>query len=262
MLLAVDSGNTNTVFGLHDGSKWRAIWRLSTDPTRTADEYAATLHALFELEECALKDVDGCVISTVVPQSIFHFRNLSRRHFGFEPVIVQDLAGLGVPIRLDNPREVGADRLVNALAAYAEYGGPLIIIDSGTATTFDVIGADGAFEGGVIAPGINLSLKALHEAAAKLPRIAIVPPPSAIGRNTVHAMQSGVYWGYVELIEGMVRRIRAEYDAPLRVVATGGVVSLFEKRSKAIDIFDHDLTLKGLLAVHERLGGRAAEADA
>lgn len=262
MFLAIDCGNTNAVFGLHDGERWRAVWRISTDPSRTADEYAAALHGLFRLENLRLAEVDACVVSTVVPQSIFHFRNLSRRHFGFEPIIVQDVHGLGVPIRLDNPKEVGADRLVNAIAAYEAHGGPLIIIDSGTATTFDVISADGAFEGGVIAPGINLSLKALHEAAAKLPRIAIAPPPGAIGKNTIHAMQSGVYWGYIELIEGMVRRIREEYGAPMKVVATGGVVSLFEGRSRCIDVFDHDLTLRGLLLIRERLGGRADEAAA
>ncbi len=253
MLLAIDAGNTNTVFGLHDGGDWRAQWRLSTEPTRTADEYAALLIALLSQQNLRLDQVTGCVISTVVPQATFHFRNLCRRYLQAEPLIVQDVEDVGVDIRIEKPREVGADRLVNAVAGFERYGGPLILIDSGTATTFDVIGPDGAFEGGVIAPGVNLSLRALNDAAAKLPRIAIAPPSSPIGVDTVTAMQSGVFWGYVELIEGMVRRIRGAYGRPLKVIATGGVVSLFEGQTDVVDVFDPELTLRGLLLIHQRL---------
>jgi type III pantothenate kinase len=253
-LLAIDAGNTNTVLGLHDGSRWTAQWRLSTEATRTADEYAALMANLMNFNGQSLSDITASVISTVVPQSIFHLRNLCRRYFNCEPIIVQEGHHIGMPIRIPSPGEVGADRLVNAVAAYTEYGGPLVIVDSGTATTFDIVSADGAFEGGIIAPGINLSLRALYEAAAKLPRIAIAAPECVVGRDTVTAMQSGVFWGYVELIEGLVRRIKTERQEAMHVVGTGGVVSLFQDHTEIVDIFDADLTLKGLLAVHQRCG--------
>ena len=254
MLLAIEQGNTNTLFAVHDGETWLAQWRTATYSTRTADEYAVWLSQLLELANLKLTDIDGCIISSVVPQSIFHLRNLARRYLHVEPLVVGDNAELGVPVRIDKPSEAGADRLVNALGAHGKYGGPLIVIDSGTATTFDVIAADGGFEGGVIAPGINLSMQALHEAAAKLPRIAIQRPERdrVVGTDTVTAMQSGVFWGYIAMIEGMIARIKAERPEQFTVVATGGVVSLFEGATEAIDHFDPDLTIRGLLEIHRR----------
>lgn len=258
MLLAIDCGNTNTLFAIHDGEDWCAQWRSGTDSTRTADEHAVWLSQLMALQGFRFEDVTGCVISTVVPQALFNLRNLSRRYFECEPVIVgENGVDLDIEVRLERPQDAGADRLVNALGARAAYDGALIIIDSGTATTFDVIAADGAFEGGIIAPGINLSMQALHAAAAKLPRVAIAKPDRVIGRDTVSAMQSGVFWGYIDLIDGLVERIRAEYAAPMTVVATGGVVSLFDGASRTIEHYDPDLTIRGLLAVWRKNGGDA-----
>jgi type III pantothenate kinase len=252
MLLAIEQGNTNTLFAIHDGVDWIAQWRTATDSMRTADEYAVWLHQLLEMRGLKLDDIDGCIVSSVVPQSVFNLRNLSRRYLHVEPLVVGENVDLGVEIRIEKPSEAGADRLVNAIGAHMAYPGPLLVIDSGTATTFDVIAADGAFEGGAIAPGINLSMQALHTAAARLPRVAIQRPHHAIGKDTVAAMQSGVFWGYIGLIEGLIGRIKAEYPEPLTVVATGGVASLFEGATLAIDHFDHDLTIRGLLEIRRR----------
>lgn len=255
MLLAIEQGNTNTVFAVHDGTNWLSQWRSATDPSRTADEYGVWLSQFLQMRELTLKDLHACIISSVVPQSIFHLRNLSRRYLHTEPLVIGENAVLGVEIRIDKPSEAGADRLVNAVGAHAAYPGPLIVVDSGTATNFDVIAADGAFEGGVIAPGINLSMQALHQAAARLPRVAIQRPKCVIGRDTVTAMQSGVFWGYMALIEGMIDRIRGEYGADMTVVATGGVASLFEGATDKIDIFDPDVTIRGMLEVWRRNQG-------
>ena len=252
MLLAIEQGNTNTLFAVHDGVEWIAEWRSATESTRTADEYAVWLHQLLELQGLGLKNLDGCIISSVVPQSIFNLRNLSRRYLKVEPMVIGENVDLGMRVTIEKPSEAGADRLVNAIGGYASYGGPLIIIDSGTATTFDVVSADGAFEGGVIAPGINLSMQALHTAAAKLPRVAIQRPERVIGQDTVGAMQSGVYWGYVGLIEGLIERIKREYVRPMTVVATGGVASLFVGATNKIDKFDGDLTIRGMLEIWRR----------
>jgi type III pantothenate kinase len=188
----------------------------------------------------------------VVPQSLFHLRNLARRYLKAEPLVIGENADLGIALRIDNPAEAGADRLVNAVGAFAGYGGPLIVVDSGTATNFDIIGADGAFEGGVIAPGVNLSMEALHKAAARLPRVAIQRPPKVIGTDTVGNMQSGIYWGYVSLIEGLITRIKAEYGRPMKVIGTGGVASLFHGATDMIDVFDPDITVRGLLEIWRR----------
>ena len=254
MLLAVEQGNTNTTFALHDGTRWIAQWRTATDPARTADEYAVWLHQLLSMQQMKLADIDGCIVSSVVPQSVFNLRNLARRYLKVEPLVVGENVELGIDIRIDKPSEAGADRLVNAIGGFLKYGGPLILIDSGTATTFDVVGEDGGFEGGLIAPGINLSMQALHSAAARLPRIAIARPAHVIGRGTVEAMQSGVFWGYVALIEGLIDRIRAEYGASMQAIATGGVASLFEGATSKIDAFDPELTLRGLLEITRRNG--------
>jgi type III pantothenate kinase len=252
MLLAIEQGNTNTLFAVHDGAEWTAQWRTATDASRTADEYAVWLSQLLTMRGLSIGQLDGCIISSVVPQSIFNLRNLSRRYLHVEPLVVGDNVDLGIPVRILKPSEAGADRLVNAIGAHLIYPGDLIIIDSGTATTFDVVAADGAFEGGVIAPGINLSLQALHEAAAMLPRIAIQRPDKVIGKDTVSNMQSGVFWGYVALIEGLVARIKAEWGKPMTVIGTGGVASLFEGATSSIDRFDPDLTIRGLLEIWRR----------
>ena len=252
MLLAIEQGNTNTLFAVHDGESWIAQWRTATEASRTADEYAVWLTQLLAMRDIALTSLDGCIISSVVPQSIFNLRNLARRYLSVEPLVIGDNVDLGIPVRINKPSEAGADRLVNAIGAHLVYPGDLIVIDSGTATTFDIVAADGAFEGGAIAPGINLSLQALHEAAAMLPRIAIQKPDRVIGNDTVSNMQSGVFWGYVGLIEGMVARIKAEWGQPMTVVGTGGVASLFEGATDSIDRFDPDLTIRGLLEIWRR----------
>jgi type III pantothenate kinase len=252
MLLAIEQGNTNTLFAVHDGDDWIAQWRTATEASRTADEYAVWLSQLLAMRGLSIGQLDGCIISSVVPQSIFNLRNLSRRYLSVEPLVVGDNVELGMTARITKPSEAGADRLVNAIGAHLVYPGDLIVIDSGTATTFDVIASDGAFEGGAIAPGINLSLQALHEAAAMLPRIAIQRPDRVIGKDTVTNMQSGVFWGYVALIEGMVARIKAEWGNPMTVIGTGGVASLFEGATESIDRFDPDLTIRGLLEIWRR----------
>jgi type III pantothenate kinase len=252
MLLAIEQGNTNTLFAIHDGREWIAQWRASTESSRTADEYAVWLMQLVQLQGLGLDDFKACIISSVVPQSIFNLRNLSRRYLKVEPLVIGDNAELGIEVRIEKPSEAGADRLVNAIGGFMSYGGPLIIIDSGTATTFDVVGADGAFEGGVIAPGVNLSMQALHTAAAKLPRVAIQRPDRIIGKDTVEAMQAGVFWGYIGLIEGLISRIKQDYGHPMKVIATGGIVSLFEGATDAIDVFDGDLTIRGMLEIYRR----------
>ena len=252
MLLAIEQGNTNTLFAVHDGESWIAQWRAATDSSRTADEYAVWLSQLLHMAGLQFGVLDSCIISSVVPQSIFNLRNLARRYLHVEPLVIGENAELGIQVRIDKPSEAGADRLVNALGAHIVYPGDLIVIDSGTATTFDVIAADGGFEGGVIAPGINLSMEALHSAAAKLPRVAIQKPQRVVGTDTVGAMQSGVFWGYVALIEGLIARIKAERDKSMTVIASGGVASLFHGATTAIDHFDPDLTIRGLLEIHRR----------
>ncbi len=254
MLLAIEQGNTNTMFAVHDGGEWIAQWRSATESTRTADEYAVWLNQLLQMRGLELKALDACVISSVVPQSIFNLRNLSRRYLQVEPLVIGENAKLGIEVRILKPSEAGADRLVNAIGAHVVYPGDLIVIDSGTATTFDVVAGDGGFEGGVIAPGINLSMQALHDAAAKLPRVAIQRPEGnrAIGTDTVSAMQSGVFWGYIGLIEGLVTRIKSEWGKPMTVIGTGGVASLFQGATDAIDHFDPDLTIRGLLEIWRR----------
>ena len=252
MLLVVDAGNTNVVVAIHDGAAWRGIWRIRTDAQRTSDEYAVWLLSLLERARLKAEDVSSAVIGTVVPAALYHLRRLCRDWFSIEPLIARAALDWGFDIKVDNPDEVGADRLLNALAGHHRFGGPLIVVDFGTATTFDVIDQAGAYLGGVIAPGINLSLEALHHAAARLPRIGIGRPQAVIGRATVPAMQSGVYWGYVGLIEGLVQRIKGEYGGPMKVVATGGLAPLFAEGTLMIEQIDPDLTLDGLRMLAER----------
>jgi type III pantothenate kinase len=246
MLLVVDAGNTNVVFAVHDGHLWRGIWRIATDPQRTSDEYAVWVLALFQLSGIDRAAINAAVIGTVVPAALYHLRRLCRDWFTTEPLVARAHLDWGFEIKVDQPGEVGADRLLNALAAQSRYGGPLVVVDFGTATTFDVVDADGAYLGGVIAPGINLSIEALHKAAARLPRIGIGRPQAVIGRATVPAMQSGIYWGYVGLVEGLVARIAGEYGRALKVIATGGLAPLFAEGTPVIEQIDPDLTLDGL----------------
>lgn len=252
MLLAIDAGNTNVVFAVHDGIEWRGRWRIATRDDRTSDEYAVWLLTLFQHVGLKATDVTRCVIGTVVPAALYDLRRLSRVWFDCEPLIARAPLDWGFEIRVDQPNEVGADRLLNSLAAHTLYRGPLIVIDFGTATTFDVVAEDGAYVGGVIAPGISLSIEALHRAAARLPRIGIGRPQAVIGRGTVPAMQSGIYWGYIGLIEGLVSRITTEYGVPLKVVATGGLAPLFAEGTTIIEKTDPDITLEGLRLLAER----------
>lgn len=257
MLLALDVGNTNTVFALVRDGEMVAQWRASTSSQWTADEYAVWLSQMLSIDgRFSLSDIKDCIISTVVPQSLFNLRNFARRYCAQEPIIVDETTIPGVDVRIDRPSEVGADRLVNAVGAHIQFSGPLVVVDSGTATNFDIVAADGAFLGGIIAPGINLSMQALHQAAARLPRVAIERPAKVIGTTTVGAMQSGVFWGYMDLIEGLIVRIEQEFGAPMTVVATGGISSLFRGATDKIHHFDPDLTIRGLTEIARRLRGK------
>jgi len=249
MLLAIDAGNTNLVFALVDGQEIKARWRIATDPRRTADEYAVWLHQLLELEGFGRDAVTSVIIGTVVPRALHNLEVLSQKYFGVTALV----AGQGDaewPLALDvaDPQSVGADRALNVMAAHAKHQGDLLVIDFGTATTFDVVDFTGAYKGGIIAPGINLSLDALVSAAAKLPRIAIAAPEdqSVVGRTTETQMLIGVYWGYVAMIEGLVARLKAEIGRPVTVITTGGLAILFDKNTDAFDVIEPDLTIQGL----------------
>ncbi|RQW45372.1 type III pantothenate kinase [Novosphingobium sp. LASN5T] len=256
MLLAIDVGNTNVVFALYAGRTIKSRWRVATDPRRTADEYAVWLLQLMQLQGFAADDVDQIIVSTVVPRALHNLQVLAQKYFHRDALIAgQQPIEWGIDIDVDEPRSLGADRAVNAIAAHAKYPGDLIVVDFGTATTFDVVDFNGAYKGGIIAPGINLSLEALVNAAAKLPRIAIAPPSrtnSVIGRNTEDQMQIGVFWGYVSLMEGLIARMRAEVGRPAKVIATGGLAVLFGDHTTIFDHVDTDLTLDGLAILAER----------
>ena len=260
MLLVIDAGNTNIVFAVHDGKDIRAEWRAVTETTRTADEYAVLLAPLFALQSLSFADIDSAVIASVVPAALFDIRLFCRRYIHCEPLVVGEPdVDLGIGINVDRPEVVGADRLVNTVAAHARYKGALIVVDFGTATTFDVVSEKGDYEGGVIAPGVNISAEALHQSAAMLPRVAVHRTQSVIGKDTVPAMQSGLYWGYVGLIEGIVARIKQEYGRPMTVIGTGGLASPFHKQTQVIDHLDPDLTIRGLVLIHERNAKAAKE---
>ncbi len=255
MLLAIDAGNTNVVFALLEGGEVRARWRIATDPRRTADEYAVWLSQLLSLEGYDRSDVTGVIIGTVVPRALHNLQVLSSKYFKTEAVIAgQGEAEWGFQLDVEEPQGLGADRALNMIAGHARHPGDLIIIDFGTATTFELVDYRGAYKGGIIAPGINLSLDALVTAAAKLPRIAITAPQSAsvIGRNTVDQMHIGIYWGYVAMIEGLVARMKAEIGRPVKVIATGGLAVLFEKHTDVFDALEADLTIQGLAMLWER----------
>jgi type III pantothenate kinase len=259
MLLVVDVGNTNTVIGVFevaaDGKEkhgLRAHWRIETRQGRTGDEYAATLHELFSLAELDWKSITAGIVATVVPPALFSVEELFRRHFKFTPLVVGPGLKTGMPILYDNPREVGADRIVNAVAAYEHWRQGCIIVDFGTATTFDLVTPKGEYAGGAIAPGVTTSADALYEAAAKLPRVEIVRPSTVIGRNTVASMQAGLFYGYVGLVDEIVTRMLKQVDHPCKVIATGGLAPLIAKDSRTIEHADEMLTLVGLRLLWER----------
>ena len=259
MLLAVDAGNTNIVFALFEGREIRARWRIATDPRRTGDEYAVWLLQLLEIEGIERTSVDRMIVSTVVPRARHNLEVLGEKYFGLSPLMAGEGASdWDFPIDVDEPRSLGSDRAVNAIAAHAAHGGDLIVVDFGTATTFDVIDFNGAYKGGIIAPGINLSLDALVNNTAKLPRIAIEAPrdASVIGRNTEDQMQIGVFWGYVAMMEGLIARLRAEIGRPTKVIATGGLALLFDEHTEIFDAVNTDLTLTGLAILAERAAAR------
>ena len=254
MILAIDVGNTNVVFALVRGGEITARWRIATDPRRTADQYSVWLHQLLELEGLSREEVQGVIIGTVVPRALHNLQVLAEKYFR-KTAIVAGQGAAAWPLRLDvdEPQNVGADRALNAIAAHAKYPGELLVIDFGTATTFDVVSPTGAYTGGIIAPGINLSLDALVNAAAKLPRIAIEAPEtdSVIGRTTQSQMLIGIYWGYVAMLEGVAQRIKREIARPVTVIATGGLATLFDKHTEVFDAIEPDLTIQGLSLLYD-----------
>lgn len=252
MLLAVDVGNTNTVLGLFEGDRLLVHWRVSTDVRKTADEYAMLLKNLFECHHMTMNSVDAVAISSVVPPLTPVLETMVRRYFRGEPLVVGPGVKTGMPIRFDNPREVGADRIVNAVAAYALYGGPVIVVDFGTATTYDVVSRNGEYWGGAIAPGIGISMEALFQQAAKLPRVEFARPRTLIGKNTVQCIQAGIYYGFVAQVEGVVARMKEELKEEAFVVATGGLASLIASGTQAINRVNPLLTLEGLRLIYKR----------
>jgi type III pantothenate kinase len=257
MLLAINANNTNTAFAAWQGDTLKGSWRIATEGQRTADEYVVWLDHLLSLDGLSRGDVTGAVIASVVPEVNFNLVTLCRKYCKTDPLVVGDSGvKLGTRALVERPEEVGADRIVNTLAAHDRYKGPLIVVDFGTATTLDVVDRDGNYIGGVIAPGINLSLAALHMAAAKLPSVRIGRTQLVIGKDTVSCMQSGIYWGYVGLVEGLVGRIKAEFGAAMRVIATGGLAPLFGDATEVIERVDPDLTLWGLRLVYRHNTGR------
>ena len=251
MLLVINSNNTTTVFGVFEGHTKRGVWRISTNAHRTADEYAVWLTGLMALEGIERKHIDGVILSNVVPQTSFNLRSLCQRYFGGVPMEIGDPSlKLGIKVLLDRPEEIGADRIANAVAARTRYKLPGIVLDLGTATTLDVLDADANYLGGVIAPGINMAFEALYMGAAKLPRVEIRRPAKVVGHSTVSAMQSGIYWGYIGLIEGLVHRIEEEQGTKMTVIGTGGLVPLIAAGARMIEHVDQDLTLLGLVDIY------------
>ncbi|MDI3297809.1 MAG: type III pantothenate kinase [Bacillota bacterium] len=252
MLLALDVGNTTTMIGLYRGRQLVRHWRVSSRPERTSDEWAVVLKVLFDRAGERLEEVDGAAVACVVPPALAAIDRFLRRELEVEPLVVGPGVHTGMSIRYENPREVGADRIVDAVAAHEKYGGPVIVVDFGTATTFDVVDASGTYLGGAIAPGIGISTEALFEHASKLPRVELVRPPRVIGRNTVQSMQSGILFGFAGQVDALVRRIQRELGGPTAVVATGGYAELVASESETIQKVDPFLTLTGLEIVYRR----------
>ena len=252
MLLAIDAGNTNTVFALCDGDDLKQAWRCETNASRTGDEYASWLYQVFQISGYNFTDVTDVIVSSVVPDANFNFRNMAQRYFDCKSLFVSTENVIPkIKISIDQPQQAGADLLVNAIACAKHYSANAIIVDFGTATTLSVLTEEGGYSGGIIAPGINLSLDALVSATAKLPKVAIQQPPHVKGTNTVHAMQSGIFWGYVSMIEGLIVRLKAEIKTDPKVIATGGLANVFSAHIDAIECVDKELTLKGLLEIYK-----------
>lgn len=252
MILVMDVGNTNISIGIYQEEHLKQHWRLKTDTLKTEDEYAMQLSTLFTHTGLAFKDIQGIIISSVVPPIMFSLEMMCRKYFSIEPIVVGPGVKTGLNIKCENPREIGADRIVNAVAAIQEYGSPLIVVDFGTATTYCYIDESGDYLGGAIAPGISISMEALFTKASKLPRIEIARPQSVIGKNTVSSMQVGIVYGYVGQVEGIVQRMRQQSKEDALVVATGGLANMIAKESNIIDVVDPFLTLKGLYLIYKR----------
>lgn len=252
MLLVIDVGNTNMVLGVYKDTELLDHWRISTDRQRTTDEYGVLIRELFYLNDLRADDINAIIISSVVPPVVPTLERMCQRYFGLSPLLIGPGVKTGMDIRYDNPREVGADRIVNAVAAYEKYGGPVIIVDFGTATTFCAVDAKGVYLGGSICPGIGISTEALVQRTAKLPRIELKRTDSVICRNTIESMQAGVFYGFVGQVEGIVSRMRRELDLSARVVATGGLAVVIAPATKTIDVVEPMLTLEGLRIIYER----------
>ena len=252
MLLVIDIGNSNIVIGTYKGKKLHCHWRVSTDRQKTSDEYGMILDGLFRYHGFSMSDIEAVIISSVMPTLVVPMVKMCERYFHLRPLVVGPGIKTGIKLKYENPREIGADRIVNVVGAYEQYGGPLIVIDIGTATTFDVVDENGDFLGGVISPGLGISAEGLFQRAAKLPGIELVTPKNVICRNTVNGMQAGLIFGFVGHIDEIVRRIKEEYGKPMKVVATGGFAKMIVKESKTIDDIDHFLTLTGLRVLYER----------
>ncbi len=261
MLLALDIGNTAITIGVFDGEQMRARWSIATDVENLVDEYAILLLSLLETEGLGRKDIDEAILGSVVPSLTPVFQELCRRYFKVAPLVVDPGVRTGIRILYDSPRDVGADRVIDAVAAIKLYGPPLIIVDFGTATVFDAISREGDYVGGVIAPGIGISMEALFERTAKLPRIELERPRTAIGKTTVSAMQAGIIFGYVGLIEGIIARMRKELDPKAKVIATGGFAPMIAKETSVIQEVNVDLTLVGLRLIQEANRGQPASAS-
>ncbi len=259
MLLVFDIGNSNIVLGTYEGSRLVRHWRISTDRQKTGDEYGMLINDLFSYQGIHMEDIDAIIISSVVPPLVVPMVKMCERYFHIKPLLVGPGIKTGIRLNYENPRAIGADRIVNVVGAYSEYGGSLIVIDFGTATTFDVVAENGDFLGGAIAPGISTSADALFQSAAQLPRIELVPPERVIARSTVAGMQAGIIYGYVGQIDEIVRRIKKEYGKPMQVIATGGLARMIARESSTIDKVDHFLTLTGLQVLYERNAGRHHE---